>query len=144
VSRTNSSTPKRTNSRSSQPRNGRSPQGSAAVWLSDGIEDGNGAALADYLAGHGTVRYVAAAEADTPLRTDHWFWHPDDEKSLKPLAELVETYHKTVGRGAQLMLGLAPDKRGLLPDSDVARLHEFGAAIRRIYGDEGGGARDAP
>jgi hypothetical protein len=42
------------------------PQGSAAVWLSDGIEDGNGAALADYLAGHGTVRYVAAAEADTP------------------------------------------------------------------------------
>lgn len=75
------------------------------------------------------------AEADTPLRTDHWFWHPNDEKSLKSLAELVETYHKTVGRGAQLMLGLAPDKRGLLPESDVARLKEFGAEIRRIYGE---------
>ena len=75
------------------------------------------------------------AEADTPLRTDHWFWHPNDEKTLKPLAELLETYHKTVGRGAQLMLGLAPDKRGLLPESDVARLKEFGAAIRRIYGE---------
>lgn len=78
------------------------------------------------------------AEADTPLRTDHWFWHPNDEKSLKSLAELVETYHKTVGRGAQLMLGLAPDKRGLLPESDVARLKEFGAEIRSIYGEAGG------
>ncbi len=76
------------------------------------------------------------AEADTPLRTDHWFWHPNDEKSLKPLAELVDTYHKTVGRGAQLVLGLAPDKRGLLPESDVARLKEFGGEIRRIYGDD--------
>jgi len=28
------------------------------------------------------------------------------------------------------MLGLAPDDRGLLPDSDVARLKEFGAALR--------------
>jgi alpha-L-fucosidase len=74
------------------------------------------------------------AEADTPLRKDHWFWHPNDEKSLKPLAELLETYHKTVGRGAQLMIGLAPDRRGLLPESDVARLGEFGAEVRRIYG----------
>ncbi len=28
------------------------------------------------------------------------------------------------------MLGLAPDRRGLLPDSDVARLEEFGKALR--------------
>jgi alpha-L-fucosidase len=83
------------------------------------------------------------AEADTPLRTDHWFWHPNDEKTLKPLAELLETYHKTVGRGAQLMLGLAPDKRGLLPESDVARLKEFGAAIRRIYGEDVDGPEES-
>jgi alpha-L-fucosidase len=80
------------------------------------------------------------AEADTPLRTDHWFWHPNDEKSLKTLAQLVETYHKTVGRGAQLMIGLAPDSHGLLPESDVARLREFGDEIRRIYRDD----RDGP
>jgi alpha-L-fucosidase len=30
------------------------------------------------------------------------------------------------------MLGLAPDSRGLLPDPDVARLKEFGAAIQRL------------
>jgi alpha-L-fucosidase len=80
----------------------------------------------------GYLRY-RPAEADTPLRKAHWFWHPNDEKSLKSLGELVDTYHKTVGRGAQLVLGLAPDNRGLMPESDVARLQEFGEAIRRAY-----------
>jgi alpha-L-fucosidase len=31
------------------------------------------------------------------------------------------------------MLGVAPDNRGLLPDSDAARLKEFGEAIRTRY-----------
>jgi len=78
---------------------------------------------------HGYLRW-RPIEADTPLRKDHWFWHPNDEASLKSLSELLTTYDETVGRGAQLMLGLAPDRRGLLPDSDVARLEEFGKALR--------------
>ena len=41
-------------------------QGSSAVWLSDGVEDGAGAALAGYLADRGSLRYIAAAEGDTP------------------------------------------------------------------------------
>jgi alpha-L-fucosidase len=73
-------------------------------------------------------------EADTPLRNLHWFWHPKDEQSLKSLDELLATYDQTVGHGAQLMLGVAPDNRGLIPDSDAARLKEFGAAIRARYG----------
>jgi alpha-L-fucosidase len=80
---------------------------------------------------HGYLRW-RPIEADTPLRNLHWFWHPHDEASLKSLAELTTVYEQTVGRGAQLMLGLAPDTRGLLPDSDVARLKEFGAAIREL------------
>jgi alpha-L-fucosidase len=82
---------------------------------------------------HGYLRW-RPGEADTPLRERHWFWHPNDEKSLKPLSKLLDIYHKTVGRGAQLVLGLAPDSRGLLPEVDAARLREFGEAIRRIYG----------
>ncbi|MGD0734887.1 MAG: alpha-L-fucosidase [Terracidiphilus sp.] len=78
---------------------------------------------------HGYLRW-RPVEADTPLRKGHWFWHPDDEASLKSLKELLATYDETVGRGAQLMLGLAPDRRGLLPASDVARLEEFGDALR--------------
>jgi alpha-L-fucosidase len=78
---------------------------------------------------HGYLRW-RPVEADTPLRNYHWFWHPNDEASLKSLDELLTTYDETVGHGAQLMLGLAPDRRGLLPDSDVARLEDFGKAIR--------------
>jgi len=83
---------------------------------------------------HGALRW-RPVEADTPLRKGHWFWHPNDEASLKSLPELVATYEQTVGRGGQLMLGIAPDRRGLLPDADVLRLKEFGDAIRKSYGD---------
>jgi alpha-L-fucosidase len=78
---------------------------------------------------HGYRRW-RPVEADTPLRKEHWFWHPNDEKSLKSVDELLEVYDHTVGRGAQLMLGVAPDERGLLPEVDAARLKEFGAALR--------------
>jgi alpha-L-fucosidase len=74
-------------------------------------------------------------EADTPLHTDHWFWHPEDEATLKSVDELIKEYDQTVGRGAQLMLGLAPDNTGRLPAADVARLKEFGERIHEIYGD---------
>jgi len=86
----------------------------------------------DVLDLRGYLRY-RPAEADTPLRTSHWFWHPNDEKSLKSVSELLDTYNRTVGRGAQLMIGLAPDNRGLLPDADVRRLKEFGDAVASIY-----------
>lgn len=74
-------------------------------------------------------------EADTPLHKNHWFWHPNDEGSLKSTAELISIYEQTVGHGGQLMLGIAPDRRGLLPDADVERLMEFGDAQRRRFGN---------
>src|SRR5258706_35283 len=40
--------------------------GDRAVWLSDGVEDGSAKALAEYLAGRGDLRYIAAAPADAP------------------------------------------------------------------------------
>ena len=81
---------------------------------------------------HGYVRW-RPAEADTPLHKGHWFWHANDEGTLKSVDELLKTYDESVGRGAQLMLGVGPDKRGLLADADVARLNEFGAALKKRY-----------
>ena len=72
-------------------------------------------------------------EADTPLHKLHWFWHPNDQGSLKSVSELVDIYNKTVGHGGQLMLGIAPDNTGRLPEADVKRLQEFGEAIRQLY-----------
>jgi len=72
-------------------------------------------------------------EVDTPLHKLHWFWHPNDEATLKSTDELVKTYEQSIGKGGQLMLGLAPDSRGLLPDADVKRLAEFGDAVRKLH-----------
>jgi alpha-L-fucosidase len=82
---------------------------------------------------HGYLRW-RPVEADTPLRKNHWFWHPNDESSLKTLPELISIYEQSVGRGGQLVLGIAPDQRGLLPNSDVQRLKEFGQTIHARYG----------
>ena len=81
---------------------------------------------------HGFLRW-RPVEADTPLHDRHWFWHPHDVATLKSVDDLVAIYDRTVGHGGQLMLGIAPDNRGLLPDADVARLKEFGDAIRARY-----------
>jgi alpha-L-fucosidase len=94
----------------------------------------------DVLDRHGYLRW-RPVEADTPLHAYHWFWHPHDEASLKSLAELVDDYDNTVGRGGQWMLGIAPDDRGLLPDADVARLKELGETLRKRYGYENDLAR---
>lgn len=83
---------------------------------------------------HGYLRW-RPVEADTPLHKKHWFWHPNDEATLKSVDELVSIYEESVGRGGQLMLGLAPDPRGLLAGADVKRLQEFGDAIRQRYGE---------
>lgn len=81
---------------------------------------------------HGYLRW-RPIEVDTPLRNVHWFWHPKDEKSLKSLPDLLDSYENSVGHGGQWMLGVAPDDRGLLPDSDVARLRELGDALQQRY-----------
>lgn len=83
---------------------------------------------------HGFLRW-RPVEADTPLRKKHWFWHPNDESSLKSTSELMDIYDGSVGRGGQLVLGIAPDRRGLLPNSDVKRLKDFGEEIHNQYGN---------
>jgi alpha-L-fucosidase len=82
---------------------------------------------------HGYLRW-RPIEVDTPLHTLQWFWHPNSDSTLKSLDELLEIWEKSVGLGGQLVLGIAPDKRGLLPEADVQRLKELGEAIQARYG----------
>jgi alpha-L-fucosidase len=81
---------------------------------------------------HGYLRW-RPVEVDTPLRAYHWVWHPHDETSLKSVAELMDSYENSVGRGGQWMLGVSPNDQGLLDAVDVARLKELGEAIRTRY-----------
>ncbi|WP_339324869.1 alpha-L-fucosidase [Paenibacillus sp. FSL W8-0194] len=81
----------------------------------------------------GTPSWVPA-ECDVPIRKRHWFWHPDDEASLRSLEDVLDIYYRSVGHGATLLLNVSPDNRGLLPDADAARVIEFGDEIRRRFG----------
>ncbi len=82
---------------------------------------------------HGDLRW-RPVEVDTPLHKLQWFWHPNSDQTLKSVGELVQIWEDSVGRGGQLVLGIAPDKRGLLPEADVKRLEEMGHALQARYG----------
>jgi alpha-L-fucosidase len=64
-------------------------------------------------------KFWMPAECDVPLRKG-WFYHAN-EKPKTP-ETLFDLYLKSVGRGAGLDLGLAPDTRGQLHEDDVAAL----------------------
>lgn len=69
-------------------------------------------------------------ECDVSLRRG-WFWHPSD--APKEREHLLAIYYRSIGLGANLLLNLPPDTRGLIPEEDVARLAEFGAEISRRF-----------
>jgi alpha-L-fucosidase len=73
-------------------------------------------------------------EVDVSIRRPNWFWSTTNEKNLLPLDDLIEIYYRSVGRGAQLLLNLPPDRTGRIPAADAARAAEFGDEIRRRFG----------
>lgn len=75
-------------------------------------------------------KFWMPAECDVPLRKG-WFYHADEKP--KSVNSLVDLYFKSVGRGAALDLGLAPDTRGLLHQDDVANLKAFGEIINKTF-----------
>lgn len=75
-------------------------------------------------------KYWMPAECDVPLRKG-WFFHAK-EKPKTP-EYLFDLYLKSVGHGAGLDLGLAPDTRGQLHDDDVAALQTFGNMVKQTF-----------
>jgi alpha-L-fucosidase len=61
-------------------------------------------------------------EVDVSIRPG-WFYHTAEDAQVKTVAELVEIYYASVGRSGSLLLNVPPDRRGLLHDTDVERLH---------------------
>lgn len=82
----------------------------------------------------GTTRYLPA-ECDVPLRKG-WFWHPDDEDTRKSLPHLWDIYHRSVGHGCNLLLNVAPDRRGCLPEADVAAIVNLHRMVESVYRDD--------
>jgi len=75
---------------------------------------------------------------DVPLRGDgkihNWFWAPDQDHAAFSKDKLVEMYYKSVGRNCNLIIGEVVMPDGLVPESDIQRLREFGDEIKARFG----------
>ncbi|MDD4516246.1 MAG: alpha-L-fucosidase [Massilibacteroides sp.] len=75
------------------------------------------------------------AEVNFPLRLHPkgWFWHPGPSNTPASVKELVDIYFGSVGRNCSMDIGIAPDRKGLICDEDIASLTGFGKYIRDMY-----------
>ena len=74
---------------------------------------------------------------------DTWFWEPPLGDAahpapvpLRPLDELIYTYHQTVGANTVMELDFAIDRDGLVQASHAALYERFGKWIRSCYGEQ--------
>lgn len=71
-------------------------------------------------------------EVDVSIRPG-WFYHPAEDAKVASVDKLVEIYEQSIGRGSNLLLNIPPDRRGLIPEVDAARLRAFGQRIAATY-----------
>jgi alpha-L-fucosidase len=71
-------------------------------------------------------------EVDVSIRPG-WFYHPSEDAKVKTVRELVEIYYASVGRSANLLLNVPPDRRGLFHETDVERLRGLRAYLDATF-----------
>lgn len=91
----------------------------------DGFEPGLLAPITDTLnKGNINGKYWIPAECDVSIRPG-WFYHKAEDNKVKTPEQLFQLYLKSVGRGANLLLNVPPDGRGLFTVYDSAALVGF-------------------
>lgn len=82
--------------------------------------------------------FWSAGMVDVPLRGSQgkhrWFWYPDEDYAAYPTEALVKMYYESVGRNCNLIFGEVITPEGLVPESDIKRLAEFGSEIKKRFG----------
>ena len=90
-----------------------------------GFKRGAGAPPTDTL-NHGNVngKVWIPAECDVSIRPG-WFYHKEEDDKVKTPDQLFQLYLKSVGRGANLILNVPPDRQGLINKHDSVALMGF-------------------
>lgn len=94
--------------------------------------------------------YWSPGMVDVPLRGAHgvhnWFWKPGQDHGVESTESLLRMYDQSVGRNCVLTIGEVVTSEGLVPESDIRRLAEFGRAVRERFsrpaGEAGGTGAD--
>jgi alpha-L-fucosidase len=66
-------------------------------------------------------------------RVHNWFWAPNQDHAAYPVDALMTMYDRSVGRNCTFIAGEVVDSDGLVPESDIRRLGEFGQALKQRF-----------
>ena len=72
------------------------------------------------------------AEVDVSIRPG-WFYHSEQDMMVRSPKNLLKLWFNSIGSNAGFLLNVPPDKRGLLHESDVKSLLEFGKILRDSF-----------
>ena len=90
-----------------------------------GFKRGEGAPANDTLnSGNFNGKNWIGAEADVSIRKG-WFYHKEEDSTVKSGATLFDLYLKSVGRGGNMLLNVPPNRKGLIDPLDSAALMQF-------------------
>jgi len=90
-----------------------------------GFKRGEGAPDRDTLnrGNYNGINWIGA-EADVSIRKG-WFYHKEEDNTVKSGKTLFDLYLKSVGRGGNLLLNVPPNRKGLIDPLDSASLMQF-------------------
>lgn len=98
-----------------------------------GFKRGHGAPSQDTLgAGNYRGAQYIPAEVDVSIRPG-WFYRDTENDKVKSAEQLFNIYLKSVGRGANLLLNVPPDTRGLIHENDQKALMGLRQKIDALY-----------
>ena len=72
------------------------------------------------------------AECDCRMRLKNWFYSDSDTDTVKSVDELMGLYYYSVGRSANLLINVGPDRKGKIPKEDKTALLAFGDTLRKL------------
>jgi alpha-L-fucosidase len=71
-------------------------------------------------------------EVNTSIRPE-WFYHPKEDKKVKTLPQLMDTYYNSVGRNGTLLLNLPIMPNGLIHETDEINVLDFAKARKEAF-----------
>ncbi|HUL44770.1 MAG TPA: alpha-L-fucosidase [Bacteroidota bacterium] len=84
--------------------------------------------------GNENGKYWIPAECDVSIRPG-WFYHPKDDSAVKQPDQLMNLWLHSVGRGANLLLNVPPNRDGLISFQDSASLIGFKFLRDHFFGN---------
>ena len=84
--------------------------------------------------GHSDGNQWVPAECDVSIRPG-WFYHPEQDGSVKTVDQLTDLYYRSVGHNATLLLNFPVDRNGLVHPIDSANAVDFYKNIQKQLAD---------